>query len=266
MALKNYVLGRGEVFIAAVDAATKQPGLFRYVGNSTELNLTAETEDLEHTNSDEGVNEVDDQVQLGVTRSGTLTLDDIQRENLALFFFGSTGVRAQAAAVDQSETHDDGAGEFVERTVFLGVTPSNPVGQRNVGDPTTGMYMNAEDAGGAAVNLAVGTDYVRDDKRGSVTFRDTALVRSVAEVTINYDREADATEQVVSGGTPFEAALKFIENNPKGENNDWTLPLIQISPNGDLALKGDEWRNIPFSLSVQKPANAQAIYVNGVPA
>ena len=97
MATKNYVLGKGDVYFARFTSG-EEPGPYRFVGNTPEINLTVETESLDHVNSDEGVNQVDASVPLSVTRSGTLVMDDIQAENLALFFLGSVstvGMRRQ---------------------------------------------------------------------------------------------------------------------------------------------------------------------------
>ena len=154
MALKNYVLGRGQIFLAELDE-DQNPGNLRYVGNTTEFNVTVETESLDHTNPDEGVNEVDDSVQISVTRSGTLIMDDIQRENLALFLFGSVealNVAADAADQTLNLTADQVnaiQGQSADRVWFpLGVTAANPTGIRNT-----------DAASFAIAGLALNVDY-----------------------------------------------------------------------------------------------------------
>ena len=262
MALKNYVLGRGAVYLARVHAESKEPGQFRYVGNTTEFNLTAETEDLEHVSSDGGINEVDARVQLSVTRTGTMIMDDIQPDNLAIFFFGAAGDRdpaqpATAAPPDHIEMA--AAGEFPERAIFLGTDKNNPAGHRKV---TVASVTPVP----AAPVLVKDVDYSVDDGSGRILFADTATVRLLTQVTVDYSYIADDEIEIKSGDMAFEGALRFVEDNPEGDDNLWTMPLIALSPNGDLSLKGEEWRQIPLSVSVQKPANAQAIYINGIPA
>jgi hypothetical protein len=44
------------------------------------------------------------------------------------------------------------------------------------------------------------------------------------------------------------------------------LPYVKLSPNGDYALKGDEWQQIPLSIEVLKASGKEAIYRDGVPA
>ena len=59
--------------------------------------------------------------------------------------------------------------------------------------------------------------------------------------------------------------MRFIENNAEGQNNSWLFPKVSVAPNGDLALKGEEWRTIPFNIRVLGPSTGEAIYINGVP-
>ena len=122
--------------------------------------------------------------------------------------------------------------------------------------------------------MAKGVDWeVVDNDRGAIRLLDTAKTyqavgdKVLSEVTISYDRAAIADAgQMISGDSSFEGSLRLVENNPKGRNGIWVLPLITLSPNGDLSLKSEAWRQIPISVSVQKPTAAEAIYFNGVPA
>ena len=278
MALKNYVLGRGKLYLSRL-RDPQIPGPFRYVGNTTEFNMTAETETLEHQSSDAGINEVDDQVQLGVTRTGTFTMDDIQPENLALFFFGTSGKVTQgvdASALTFAIEGEDMA-EILRRgeghELFLGVTAANPVGHRNLDVATLTLAGLDSASTKAAVMFTKDTDWeIVDAKRGIIRLLKTTKTfdatgdKILSKITAMYKRLAFVYDQVISSGKPFEAAVKFLENNPKGLNNDWTMPFVTITPNGDLALKSEnEWRTVPFSMTIQKPSGVEAIYINGVP-
>ena len=261
MAARNYVLGRGRIFVAKIDADTEKPGPFRYVGNTTEFNLTAETEDLEHTDSDRGINEVDDQVQLSVTRSGTLTMDDIQRQNLALFFFGTAdqlAARAEDGAAatrglrisgdDLTAILEAGPGDAdFPSLIYLGDSSMNGVGQPSgdIGDsvfdsryPLHGILEAnlalAGMSGGGAVVLDKDTDWaIADLRRGSIRLIDTAKTYSavgnavLTQIDVTYRRAAimaDTLDQVISGGTPFEGAIRFEENNPKARTMTGCCP------------------------------------------
>ena len=261
MALKNYTLGRGEVYLSELDD-DQGPTDYRYIGNTTELNITLETEQVELTSPDTAAGEVVATAPTTTTRSGTMIVDDIQAENLALFIFGS--VAARGAAADGSDQTLTVPGATVAKLVArrdngewypIGVTAANPVGHRNLSKLTVG-------------SLTANTDYEVDLPRGRFKLLNTTAVAGLSgDVTVTYNRTADTTTEIKSGSGSSQLAMKFIENNARGQNRDWTFPVMTLSPNGDLALKADEWRAIPFSLSILKPnlADVEAIYINDVP-
>ena len=254
MANPNYTLGRGKVYFARFITG-QTPGPFRYIGNTPEFNLTIESETLDHFCSDEGIREKDDSVPLEVTRSGTIVCDDIQAENVALFFFGVTDVLTTVADTAIAEAF---AAVLSDMHYQIGLTPSNPVGVRGV----TNVVIK-DNITPATVYVA-GTDYVLDAARGMFhVVPGGAMVGKAVDIT--YDISGSTQERILSGSEPVEGAMRYLENNPRGVNRDMFLPFVKITPNGDLALKGDEWRQIPFSLEALKPGVGEAIYINGQP-
>lgn len=259
MAERNYVLGRGKVYFARF-ASGEIPGAFRYVGNTPEVNLTVETEQLDHIDQGSGVNKVDVSVPLSVTRSGTMVMDDIQPDNLALFFLGSVAEQTIVAAASQEEDIDDVAPDQVH---VIGLSASNRVGLRNL----TGVTVT-DQAASPSVTYVEGTDYSIDLVNGQITFLDSVLIGATLapDVRVNYGVTAGTYTRIISGSTPVEGAMRFIESNADGENNQWIFPKISVTPNGDLALKGDDFRTVPFNLAVLEPSSGEAIYINGQPA
>ena len=61
-------------------------------------------------------------------------------------------------------------------------------------------------------------------------------------------------------------ALRYTEYNAQGPNKVWYFPSVKLSPNGDYALKGDEWQQIPFSIEILKPTVGEAIYIDDADA
>ncbi len=88
MALKNYTVSKGELHFSLFKAGTETPSGFRFLGNAPEFNITIDNETLDHFDSTRGIREKDASIVLETNASGTMTLDDIQIENLALFMFG----------------------------------------------------------------------------------------------------------------------------------------------------------------------------------
>lgn len=254
MATPNYTLGRGKVYFARF-ATGQTPGPFRYMGNSPEFSLTIESETLDHYSSDEGIREKDDSVPLEVNRTGTLVCDDIQAENVALFFFGTTSVLTTSAATAETEDLD-----AVEPGMFyqIGLTEANKVGLR-------GLANVSVESNPSGTTYTAGTDYKIDTATGMLEIVEGGGISSGDDITVTYDVTATTQEQILSGSTPVEGALRFVADNPRGENRDIFLPYCKITPNGDFALKGDDWQQLSFSLEALKPSTGEAIYINGRP-
>lgn len=253
MADKNYTLGRGELHFGQFAPGTQTPNGERYFGNTPEFSLTINIDTLDHYDSDHGVKELDDSIVLQTTRTGAFTTDNISPENLALFFFGSADVLATSAATNVSETFTVQPG----LTYQLGTSDAAPSGVRKVRDVQVTV------SGGTAP--VVGTDYTVDADRGRITIVAGGAIAADTEITVTYSVAASARQRVISGSTPIEGALRFLATNPKGEKYDYFFPYVSITPNGDFALKGDDWQAIPFNISVKKKGSLEAIYVDGQP-
>lgn len=252
---QNYTLGRGKVYLARLTSGVL--GGFRYIGNTTEFNLTIEDEELPHYSSDEGVREKDDSVSLEVNRSASIVTDSIAPENVALFFFGDSSIVTQitVASADEDFTSIEAG-----RAYKLGVTASNPAGYFGI-DQTGFEVVNGADT------LVADTDYIMDFDTGMIEFVEgSTLAADGDDITVTYAVAASTRERVVSGSQPVEGALRFVSKNPKGTNSVLYMPSVRIRPNGDYALKGDEWQSIPLSVEIIKPTGAEAIYRDGLPA
>lgn len=256
MATKNYTLGRGEVHFSRFKPGTQMPSGFYYIGNTPEFNLTIESETLDHFSSDRGIREKDDSVPLEVTRTGSLITDNIDPKNVALFFFGEESTVTQAAVASSTETLEEiKAGHSYK----LGVTAQNPTGY--FGIDTDGFVVEV-----GAVELVPGTDFEMNYDTGVLTFLEGSSVAvDGADVDVTYAVKSHTRDRVISGSDPVEGAMMYIAFNPKGRNFDYYLPYVKITPNGDYALKGDEWQQIPFTIEALKPTSGEAIYMDGRP-
>lgn len=252
---QNYTLGRGKVFFSRYLTGTQDPAGFLYIGNTPEFSLTIESETLDHYSSDAGIREKDDSVPLTTTRTGSFTTDNISAENVALFFFGSASVLTQSAITSTAYTLADVVpGMFYQ----LGISSSNVVGHRKLNP--SGFTV----ATGGTTHV-LGTDYRIDTDTGMIEIISGGAVVSGDDLTVTYAVLSSTRSRVISGSTPIEGALRYIANNPKGDNKDYIMPWVKITPNGDYALKGDEWQTIPFSIEALKPTFAEAVYVDGRP-
>lgn len=254
MALGNQTLGRGKVhFSLFKPGGLFLPSGFRYVGNTPAFSLTQTNETLEHYSSDLGIKEKDNEVILSTKASVSMSMDDIQIENLALFFFGSSGVLAQTALTAQSETFVD---VIPGHSYFVGMTNLNPTGLRSL----TNVVVKI----GAVVKV-LNTDYTLNAELGMVTVIEGGGIAALADMIVEYDRLARSRKQVISGTDQVEGAIFFESTNEVGDRADYIIPRAKISPNGEFALKTDTWQELPLSVEVLKAGDKARIYIDGRP-
>ena len=258
----NYTLGRGELNFAKFAPATKTPTGELYFGNTPEVSFSVETSFLDHYSSDRGLKEKDESVPLEVNRRGQFVTDNISPANLALAFFGSSSVLTQAAA---TVTNEAILNVVLGASYQLGMTPNNPAGATNL-DVHTGPSTNVivTDSTGATT-YDEGDDYTIDMVKGRLTIVASGTITAGQSVLVDYKTLARSRTAIVSGGTPIEGALRYIAYNPVGEDIDYYMPYVKISPNGDMQLKGDEWQRIPFNFEILKLSGREAVYANGRP-
>lgn len=248
---KQYTLGKGKVFFDAFLSNTTTKTGERYLGNTPSFNLTTESENLDHFDSDEGIRTKDDSVTLEVNRSGSFVTDNIDPDNVALFFLAQSSVVAQGAQVGATSTFPELVGD---RYYQLGVTASNPSGDREVS--------NVAIPGGV-----LNTDFTVDATLGRVYIVAGGALDGDDNVTITYDRAARSRRKIItSSSATVDGAMRFIAYNPKGTNLDYYMPKVKISPNGEFELKGESWQELSFNVEINKLNDTtEGIYIDGRP-
>lgn len=251
--MANYVVSKGELHFSLFRPGTEVPSGFRFLGNAPEFNLSIENETLDHYSSTRGIREKDASIVLETNASGSLVLDDIQIENLALFFFGSVGAVSQTSSTAVEES-------FVDvkqgHSYQLGLSQGNPTGVRSISNVVVEVASSAK---------TVNVDYTVDAELGIITIIDGGGIADLADIDVTYDRAAKTRTQVISGTDQVEGALRFISYNEQGEKVDYYLPKVKLSPNGDFALISDEWQQLPLSVEVLKAAGRERVYADGRP-
>ena len=263
---QNYTLGRGKLHFAKFKPGTKVPGGERYIGNSPEFNATIETETLDHYSSDEGIREKDESIALQTNRTGSFITDNVNPANIALFFLGSASV---ITATAQDVTDESITDVELGLTYQLGLSTSNPVGVRGLDVHTTGATpanIVVKNGSGTTFTEGLEGDYMIDMELGRLTINPAGDIPAGSAILVSYKVKAGSFERVISGSNPVEGALRYIAFNPAGKQLDWYMPWVKLTPNGDYALKGDEWQQIPFNVEILKAAGKEAIYIDGRPS
>lgn len=254
--VNDYVYGRGKIYLGRETTFDQFATVGeRYVGNSPGFTLNVESTSLDHFGSDGGINELDASVTTQVNRSGTVTFDDISPDNLLLFFLGSKATINQSATAVVGEAHNAVLpGLFYQ----LGASATNPQGVRNVGSVTV-----TNDVQATPTSYVEGDDYEIDVLTGRIYIVPGGAIVAATNLLVGYTPVVSTRDRVISGSSPIKGRLRYIEDNPAGTNRTLLLPLVEIAPNGDLDLKGDTWRQMPFSVKALKRGSLAAVYIDG---
>lgn len=254
---RNYVLGKGRIYLDRLPnnveiTSTTQGEGERYLGNTPGFSFNTTSESLDHFSAEQGIGEKDDSVQIRVDRNGNISCDNINKENLALWFLGNASVEAQAAATAVTTTRTVKKGHWYK----LGQTAANPMGSRLVSSVTAAI-------GGTAVSNASNVNFIVEASTGRVQIQPNAPgIDDDDVVTFTFDVAASTRNAVVSGSDSIYAALSYIADNPKGVNDNMYVPYLKISPDGDYDIKGEDWQTMNFTFEIlTKPGHA-AVYID----
>lgn len=252
----NYTLGRGEIYFARFRPGTQIPEGERYLGNTPSFNLTAEQETLDHYSSDNGVKVKDESVILQQDFMGSLTTDNIVPDNIALLFLGESITATATAATGETDSFEN---VIPGRVYQLGTTDETPTGVRMVENVTVTA------TGDTPPTLTAGVDYVVDETLARITIMEGGAIVTGMGLDVTYDVAASTRERVISRTDQVQGALRYVAKNAAGENIDYFMAWVKFMPNGDFALKGDEWQEIPFNVEILKKGPLEAIYADGRP-
>ena len=213
-----------------------------YFGNTPELSLSQSEDTLDHYSSEGGLRVKDASVTLQADSTGSFNCDNISSENLALWFRGMVLDSVQVAAPGLTETFP---AMKLGRHIQLGRNEGRPMGARKA-------TVTSVSVDGGVTPLAVG-NYIVDSDLGRVFLRfDAPDIDDGDDVTVEYDLAVNTEEVIISKGTAISGSLRFIADNPEGDNRDFFWAYVRLTPDGDFSLKGDDWQNATFNIEILK--------------
>lgn len=251
--VKQHTYGSGEISFAPFLPGTQTPGALDYLGNTPEFTLTSEQEALDHFDTDHGIRVKDDSVVTQMNQSGSIVTDNINYANLARFFLGTASSIALTSATAQA----DSIPTIQFGTYQLGATNALPTGVRKISNVVV------RNASGGPTTYVAGVDYVVDLEYGTITFLAGGTIKAGDPAHITYDRAASTRQQVLAGNKTVEGKLHFKSFNPVGPKVDYMMPWVKLTPNGDFAIKSDDWLTMPFSVEVLKKGALAPVYADG---
>jgi hypothetical protein len=258
----DYVLGRGVVMIARLDA-NGNPGAFRDLGNAPSFTITGAAQTVEHLSSRHSLAIVDKKVITSQALTCGFELDEVQNfDNLADWLLGEATRAANGYAdgnVSPVVVADDVAGSIA---AVLGkhALLYNDSGVRAYNVLTTDLALVTTET--IPVTLVDGEDYVLDVENGSVFFVPTSTKLATAAVankgfTYQITAATGSTGDFVDRANAFtkqslEVAVRFVLENAADNANqsEILLPKVTLASDGDLSLIGKDFATMKFTGSL----------------
>lgn len=254
---QDILLGRGSLWFANLNATTGKPEHFRHLGNAPGFSLNLETETLEHLNSRSGVRAVDREVILSQKIGVSVTLDEINFDNLALFLSGAVAKDQTQSARTTTTTNKLLHADAVKgREYELRDASENRLYDLS---PTTAHLVVKSGSGavGAAATLAEGTDYTVDRRWGTVFILSTGAHVDGDNLWFTYTSQG--SEKLIDIVTMLTASkisgfLRFKGINPVNSDKQFLVDLhsVSLKAEGDLSLIGEEFSELVLTGVAEK--------------
>lgn len=235
----NYQLGKGVVYFNRKDQAT---GLYkgeRDLGNAPAFSFSAALDKLEHYSSRGGLKAKDKEIISQITPSLAFTLDEVTTDNLALLVLADVETVTQTTLAIVDEAKKAYQGRRIE-LAYRGITLVTVKDSTN-----TTTYIN-------------GTDYIidttlKDDKIGRIYIPPTSTIPDGSDVKVSYTRGAITYKKIKAfAQTQVEGFLRFVSDNPAGQQMELRAWRVSLTPTGDTALIGEDWSTLGFSGEILK--------------
>ena len=261
MQLEDYTIGRGKVYLALMSDEYTVGTDFRHIGNTTTFKFNTDPTKKEHYASTSQFRLKDKSVVLGVDYNMEMITDNINDENVAMFFSGQKSALTQTVVTSSTEIIGP---ILAEHSYQLGVSLSAPSGLMGINP--TGFAVAVSPAGAA---LVADVDYVMDFDSGMIHFLPGSILAVDAEsIDVTYAVLGTTRNVIVSSENQIYASVKHIADNPTGTNRNWYLPKTSISPTGDYVVQSDseDWQTLTYAVEALKLTGYNIAEANGVPA
>lgn len=288
-----YVLGRGRVYMAPINATSGLPNPYRFAANVPELSINIEVEKLQHFSSMAGLRNVDKEVIISQAVNLAITMDAVEFDNLALWLSGTTaaeasteniGLAASTVASPGVTMYTFGTGVEAEirgRWVDI-IDVATKKRCYNISPFATVQF--GASGGTNEVNLFMGSTEFTAPQYASIgnsanidrvngriffpsDFPTTNIANAVALKIYWGAAISTGTMDEIKGATQTntKVAMKFILVNAANENEEIEFQFHQVNlkPNGDFALIGEEFAKMQFTAVAERNelADADSPYV-----
>jgi len=226
----NYFIGSGILYFREIDETDSTSDLGELdLGNCVDFSLDLEVDQAEHVNKRSGIGVVDKRVPTKLSGTGTIVLDEITQENLALALYGTKSTLAQAAG-----THTENVVAKLGRWMKMTY--------RSISNVVIAGYTEGVDF---EVDEDTGRVYITPAAQGGNITADEALVVQYAHAVVSLPTVQMLGENKILG------FLRFIGDPPSGpilEVEVWKASLV---PTGSISFISDDWTTLTLNLTME---------------
>lgn len=225
----RYFLGRGKLYFAERDTAGNPMG-FQWLGNIPRLALNTNQTRVSHTETYTGRNLTDKVVTGSITATATFTVEEMTKENLAYFLYGTSNIIAPATVTAEPVTARLGQSIALSRanlTAFTSLTLASA--------PST-VYVN-------------GTDYQVDLKSGMIYFPPTSTIANAASLQANYAAAGMEKVSGFTGNVNKDYWLRFAGLNTAEDDSPCIIDVYKFRPDpiGSMELINENFNQMDVS-------------------
>lgn len=258
----TYVLGRGKMYFASI-LPSGMPSGYRFVGNVPEVTATVESENYEHFRSTQGLRTKDLDIIISQAVNWTASLENMEKENLALFFSASEDSGYTNPAIAGFTDAPLVAAGYLEHAGSasggLWYQIINASGMPVVDIDATKLTLESTNA--TPVALVKDTDYELDAVTGKVFFLDTTKTQTIVTnsegvtATLTADATALAAKRYEAGNqgeTNVAIMYEVINAQTDAVELVFYLHKAGVTANGDANFISDEVATLPLSIAVEQ--------------
>lgn len=224
---KQYFNGQGKIFIGERDS-DGNPGSMKFLGNCPEFKFALEESVLEHKESTSGQRLTDVRLTTELKASTSLSMEQLDLDNLNLLLFGATVTQSTAAVTDAEVAGSD----------TLAVGDIYLLADQNIAS------LVVKDSTGVPVTLTAGVNYEADLSSGQIELLDlTTGGPFVGPLTVSYTRTAETKRTKMFGTAAKEYWVRFsgvntaVSGSPKVIVD---LYRVRLSPTQEMGLITEE--------------------------
>lgn len=240
VSLNQIVLGRGDLYFDRFTPGTLLRHGELYLGNTLEFVINVDVDTVERFISYGGQKVAVEGAVVRETYKSTFTTDNIDVENVALWFAGEAQRVSYAPVGEVTESFSAKANRHYQ----LGLSRI-PMGAKFVEHVTAKI---------GDTSISVSDNFDLDYAAGRFKLVETPSDISEGDTfSISFEWREQTLNVVAPGKREQLGALRFISTNPKGPQKNYFFPMVRLTASGDLDLKREnDWQKLRFGVEARR--------------